>query len=103
MPVSTLSTTIGSLLPTGYTAALKTDDASEHLGGFADIFHDALKNAEVTDTQDKVSQVDLLTGLSDDFSGLLLDAEKAELALSLTLQLRNKVLDAYSEIMRMSV
>ncbi|MDR0818012.1 MAG: flagellar hook-basal body complex protein FliE [Oscillospiraceae bacterium] len=103
MPVSTLSATIGSLLPTGYSKTLNVNDASEHLGGFADIFRDTLANAAITDTRDKVSEVDLLTGLSDDFSGLLLDAEKADIALSLTVQIRNKILDAYSEIMRMQV
>jgi flagellar hook-basal body complex protein FliE len=103
MPVSTLASTIGSLLPGGYESALGTSDKSEFLGGFADIFSETLRNAETTDTQDKVSQIDLMTGMSDDFAGLLLDAEKAEIALNLTVQMRNKVLDAYNEIMRMSV
>ncbi|MDR0857691.1 MAG: flagellar hook-basal body complex protein FliE [Oscillospiraceae bacterium] len=47
--------------------------------------------------------MELLSGTNDDFSGLLLDSSKAELAVNLTVQIRNKVLDAYSEVMRMQV
>ncbi|MDR1330051.1 MAG: flagellar hook-basal body complex protein FliE [Oscillospiraceae bacterium] len=36
-------------------------------------------------------------------SGMLLDAQKAEIALNLALQIRNKVLDAYNDIIRMQV
>jgi flagellar hook-basal body complex protein FliE len=70
---------------------------------FSDIFTESLRNTAVSDTMDKVSQVELLTGQTDDMSGLLLDAQKAEISLNLALQLRNKVVDAYSEIMRMSL
>lgn len=70
---------------------------------FADILTESLKTASATDTADKVSALQLLTGETDDMSGLLLDAAKAEISLSLALQIRNKVIDAYNEIMRMSV
>lgn len=70
---------------------------------FADILTDALKTAAELDSADKASALELLIGRSDDLSGLLLDAQKAELSLSLALQIRNKVLDAYNDIMRMQV
>ena len=72
-------------------------------GSFSDIFTEAFKNVAETDVADKLSAVELLTGQTDDMSGLLLDAQKAEIALNLALQLRNKALDAYNEIMRMQV
>jgi flagellar hook-basal body complex protein FliE len=75
----------------------------EATGGFADIFGEALNTAAQTDTEDKESTLALLSGQADDMSGLLLDAEKAEIALNLTLQIRNKVVDAYNEIMRMQI
>ena len=34
---------------------------------------------------------------------VVLAGEKAEVALQLTLQIRNKVLDAYNEVMRMQI
>jgi len=70
---------------------------------FSDILTESFKTVAATDTADKVSALELLTGETDDMSGLLLDAAKAEISLSLALQIRNKVIDAYNEIMRMSV
>jgi len=72
-------------------------------GGFANILSDALNTASIADAADKASALELLMGQSDDLSGLLLDAQKAELSLNLALQIRNKVIDAYNEVMRMQV
>jgi len=72
-------------------------------GSFADILTEAMNTVGVTDNIDKNSMMQLMMGQSDDLSGLLIDAQKAELALQLALQIRNKVIDAYTEVMRMSV
>ena len=77
--------------------------AGDFTGGFANILGAAFDNANATDHQDRVSMIELLTGETDDLSGLLIDAQKAELALQLTLQIRNKLIDAYNEVMRMQV
>jgi len=71
--------------------------------GFADILTESFNAAKRTDAIDKGSALELMMGEADDLSGLLIDAQKAELALSLALQIRNKVVDAYNEVMRMSV
>ena len=71
--------------------------------GFADILSEALQTASQADAIDKSSMLGLLTGENDDLSGILIDAQKAELSLQLALQIRNKVIDAYNEVMRMSV
>ena len=71
--------------------------------GFADILTESFNNANKTDSIDKGSSLELMMGESDDLAALLIDAQKAELALSLALQIRNKVVDAYNEVMRMSV
>lgn len=81
----------------------KTSGLNESSSSFANILSDALSTAQQADMADKSSAVELLMGQNDDLSGLLLDAQKAELSLNLALQLRNKVIDAYNEIMRMSV
>ena len=72
-------------------------------GSFSDVLTESLENAGHSDFQDKASSLQLLMGESDDLSGLLIDIQKAELALNLALQIRNKVIDAYNEVMRMSV
>jgi len=77
---------------------------TEHFtGGFSNILEAAFGNVEETDHQDRVSRMQLLMGEADDLSGLLIDAQKAELALQLALQIRNKLIDAYTEILRMQV
>ena len=71
--------------------------------GFADILTESFNTAGYSDKKDKASSLELLMGENDDLSGLLIDAQKAELSLNLALQIRNKVIDAYNEVMRMSV
>jgi len=88
-------------LTSGTSAA--SDSAGASNVSFADVLSDSLKTVEDTDTADKVSALELLAGQSDDLSGLMLDSQKAELSLNLALQIRNKVIDAYNEIMRMQV
>ena len=72
-------------------------------GGFEDILKESFDTATRADFTDKGSTLELMMGQSDDLSGLLIDAQKAELSLQLALQIRNKVIDAYNEVMRMSV
>jgi flagellar hook-basal body complex protein FliE len=87
------------------TTPLKTDNnqLSNSSGSFADILTESMNTAQVTDFIDKGSTLELMMGESDDFAGLLIDIQKAELSLNLALQIRNKVIDAYNEVMRMSV
>ena len=72
-------------------------------GSFSDILTESFKTATNTDFIDKGTTLELLMGENDDLSGMLIDMQKAELSLQLALQIRNKVIDAYNEVMRMSV
>jgi len=105
MNVNPLSSNLVNLLA---NEALKFDSDKEAYadnsdGSFADILTQALETASKADAVDKISTLELLTGQTDDLSGLMLDMQKAELSLNLAIQIRNKVVDAYNEIMRMSV
>ncbi|MGB3990558.1 MAG: flagellar hook-basal body complex protein FliE, partial [Acetivibrionales bacterium] len=46
---------------------------------------------------------DFAAGRTDNIHQVMLAAEKANVALQFTLQIRNKLLDAYNEIMRMQI
>lgn len=85
------------------TAVERYADGSTEEGSFANILSEAFSTTNTTDHIDKAHTMELLFGESDDLSGMLVDMQKAELALQLTLQIRNKILDAYNEVMRMSV
>ncbi|MEX2355551.1 MAG: flagellar hook-basal body complex protein FliE [Thermaerobacterales bacterium] len=46
---------------------------------------------------------DFVTGATDDIAQVMLATERAHLSLQFTLELRNKVLEAYQEIIRMQL
>ena len=54
-------------------------------------------------TSADVAAQKLASGQDKDIHNTMIDMEKAGLALQLTMQVRNKVLEAYQEIMRMQV
>lgn len=81
------------------TGMPKESDGQE----FAAFFQNALRDVnELQFAADAASQK-LATGQVEDIAPVVIAAEKASIALQLTVQVRNKVIDAYNEIMRMQV
>ncbi len=72
-------------------------------GNFGEFLADAMSGVQQTDSADKAVNMQLLSGEIDDLHTAVLAGEKAELTLRLTTQIRSKITDAYSEIMRMQV
>ena len=70
---------------------------------FGDIFSNALKEAAAEERASNEAAKELLSGNITDIHSVTLQAAKAELALNLAIQIRNKVVDAYNEVMRMQV
>ncbi|HEY8347888.1 MAG TPA: flagellar hook-basal body complex protein FliE [Symbiobacteriaceae bacterium] len=70
-------------------------------------FAQALKNAIERVEQDQrlaeEAAVRLAAGQVDDLAEVMIAAERANLTLGLAVQIRNKALEAYQEIMRMSL
>lgn len=77
--------------------------ATEVSDSFADIMNQALSETSASEDAATSEYTALLTGDNTNIHNVVLAAEKAEVALQLTMQIRNKVLDAYNEIMRMQV
>ncbi len=70
-------------------------------------FADTLKQAvgqvnELQKASDKSMQ-NLATGRTDNVADVMITAEKADIALRVMVQVRNKIIDAYNEIMKMQV
>jgi flagellar hook-basal body complex protein FliE len=103
MSINPLQSNFVNILTNQINGTDQTDKTSEAAASFADVLSETLGTVAETDRADKASALELLTGQTDDMSGLLLDATKAELSLNLALQIRNKVVDAYNEIMRSQV
>lgn len=70
---------------------------------FKSVFEEAVKDVISTDEQVNVDAQMLATGQSDNLHQYSIDIAKAQLSIDLLVELRNKALDSYSEIMRMSV
>lgn len=80
----------------------KSNETSNTLP-FQDLFQDAVNNVKTTDTNLNQELYKLATGQSDNLHNLTIASQKATLSVELLVQLRNKALDAYNEVMRMSV
>ena len=70
---------------------------------FTDIFRTAIDAVKETDAEKTQMQYLMSTGQLDNPTPLLLAANKAELSVSLLVQLRSKALEAYNELMRINV
>jgi len=79
----------------------QTNDADANNGlGFKDVFQEVVKNVEQTDAVTKEDAYNLSIGKMDDMHTMIINAAKADVALQTMVQLRNKFLEAYSEVMR---
>ncbi|MNT43876.1 Flagellar hook-basal body complex protein FliE [compost metagenome] len=80
-----------------------TGSSAETGKSFADTLKDAVGNVnELQKTSDKQMQA-LATGKTDNVADVMIAAEKADIALKVMVQVRNKIIDAYQEVMKMQV
>jgi flagellar hook-basal body complex protein FliE len=68
---------------------------------FSEFLGEAFNNVNSLQHQSRQATIDLAAGRIQDLSEVTIAAEKASIAMSLTLQVRNKVVEAYQEIIRM--
>ncbi len=80
-----------------------SDGAESNGLDFQGYLLDVVQNVEDTEAVTKMDAYNLSIGNMDDTHTMLINAAKAEVALQTMIQLRTKVLDAYSEIMRISL
>jgi len=95
---------IQQALGTGQIAVPTPQAGVEKSGDFAQTLMDAIK--EVNNIQQQTGQMkdDFVTGRRPvEYHDLMISMEKASTAMQLTMAVRNKVLDAYSEIDHMQV
>ncbi|MDU2066193.1 MAG: flagellar hook-basal body complex protein FliE [Sporomusaceae bacterium] len=83
----------------------KRASSSARSGGvtFGQLFSNALGEVNQLQLNSSKASADLAAGKIQDVSEAVIAAEKASISLQLTMTVRNKVIDAYQEIMRMQV
>lgn len=82
---------------------LKTDKESKTFKSFEQIFNNIIETANKAELTAKQDIVKVATGDIDNLHEITINAAKAELAVQMLVQVRNKALDAYNEIMRISL
>lgn len=102
--------TIGSIQPLWDSISLNRMNSQENTASsqngfpvFADVFQNAINNVKQTDAEYSQAQYLLATGQLDNPAVATIAGTKARLSVQLLAELRNKALDAYSEISRMSI
>lgn len=87
----------------GQTGNINANNSINTNSNFMKIFEDALKAAAEAEEVSKESGNALLDMTIEDLHSVIIDAEKAQLTLGLAVQIRNRVIEAYNEVMRMQI
>jgi flagellar hook-basal body complex protein FliE len=99
-----------SLLKTGNTASQirnervnKEAGASDGTKSFADTLQDAVSSVNELQHEADIQIQKLATGETKNIPEVMIAAEKSSVAFKLLTQVRNKIIDAYQEVMKMQV
>ncbi len=81
----------------------ETNEPSQGTKSFGDYLGDALTTVNNLENTSTAMNAAMAAGQVEDVSQVMIAAQKADIAMQLTLQVRNKAIDAYQELMRMQV
>lgn len=70
---------------------------------FADTLKDAVNNVNTLQKESDVKMQEIATGKNHNIPEVMISAEKADIAFKLMVQVRNKIIEAYQEVMKMQV
>lgn len=101
-------------METGFITPIQIADSLESLrasqsvqgtdtGAFKGILENMINNVKETDANHERQEYLLATGQIDDAHTVTIAAAEAQLAVDMLVQLRNKAVDAYNEIIRITV
>lgn len=82
---------------------VKQNNKVEGNESFKKVFSNALHKVNNLQQQQDIMAKKLATGEVDNIHQVMVTSTKAKLALDLTLEIRNKAVESYKEIMRMQV
>ncbi len=82
---------------------MATGDAGQNAKTFAGILNDSVAKVNEYQVQADTAIKETVAGRNKNIHETLLTVERADTSLKLMMQVRNKILDAYREIMRMQV
>jgi flagellar hook-basal body complex protein FliE len=98
-----MTTPISNIAPIAMPRPAASTAASGQPGEFQKVLSSAIDSIQSLQNNASDSVQKFLTGQNEELHTTVLATQKAELAFELGLQVRNKVVDAYQEIMKMQV
>jgi flagellar hook-basal body complex protein FliE len=90
-------------LPAPLSTTETVKSGAEKGVSFKNIFKQVMNDVNSLQKESEDLTTKLVLGQIEDIHQVTIAAEKASLALQLTVEIRNKILDAYQEIMRMQI
>jgi len=94
---------ISAITSTPAIAPLAPPSQASPPGAFQNVLNDAIQGIEGANNKATDSVQKFLTGENEELHSTILAVQQASIAFDLGLQVRNKVVDAYQEIMRMQM
>ena len=88
---------------TGQKVGIENQNEIIESGGLSSTFEKLLQNVNQQQFNAEAKKVELLVSENKDIHGTMMALEKADLSMRLMLQIRNKLVSAYEEVMRMQV
>ena len=99
MTITPITSTISAVTP----EQTKTAGISKTEQNFADFITSSIKEVNHAQINGDRAIEDLYTGKAENLHDVMISVEQADLSLRMLVQVRNKALQAYEEIMRMQV
>jgi flagellar hook-basal body complex protein FliE len=84
-------------------AAADAAEKSAGTGGFADVLKSKLADLNALQADSAKATQEIATGRVDDIAQTLLRIEQSSVSMQMATQVRNKVIEAYQEVLRMQV
>lgn len=81
----------------------KSSSTQESSGSFAETLNKAVLDVNELQKQSDVAIQNFATGKTDNIADVMMTVSKADVATRMMMQVRNKIVDAYQEIMKMQV
>jgi flagellar hook-basal body complex protein FliE len=85
------------------TPAPAAPGSSEGAKSFGQILSDSIQSVNAAQKESDTKMNELAVGKNQNIPEIMISAEKADIQLRLMVQVRNKIIEAYQEIMKMQV
>lgn len=101
MAIEALNAVSSAMIESG--SVKKTATPNESQQKFADFLKDSLNGVMKTEAESNLLTTKMINGENVDIHQVMAAAQKSGVTMQLTLEVRNKAIEAYQEIMRMQM